>query len=242
MEKTKRLGDLLFSRNMGLISPEEQEELKRTSIAIAGVGGDGGLLAERLCRFGIGELIIADPDLFDTTNINRQFGCDQNTIGKNKAEVIASSLRLINPELVIHVFPEGVSKNNVNEIVSQADIIVDEIDFSCPEVSVLLHRTARENSKSVFMGANIGWGASIFCFEPDGMTFEDFFGYDEERHAINIYSYFPDKPDYVTQELLNSVLKGEIPVPGVASSISLVAAALSTEIILAITKKNVDQQ
>ena len=48
----------IFSRNIGLISEKGQELLADTCIAIAGVGGDGGLLAERLVRFGIGKLIM----------------------------------------------------------------------------------------------------------------------------------------------------------------------------------------
>ena len=47
--------EILFSRNRGLVSPEEQTILANTSIAMIGTGGDGGLLAERLVRFGIGK-------------------------------------------------------------------------------------------------------------------------------------------------------------------------------------------
>ncbi|HUS00171.1 MAG TPA: ThiF family adenylyltransferase [Chitinophagaceae bacterium] len=102
-----------FSRNEGLISETEQNRLADTSIAIIGTGGDGGLLAERLVRFGIGKIILADPEIFESSNINRQYACNQNTLGKNKAEMVANELRLINPELKIKIYKEGMSDHNV---------------------------------------------------------------------------------------------------------------------------------
>ena len=72
-----------------------------------------------------------------------------------------------------------INEDNVEEFVTKADIIIDEIEFTLPKVSVLLHKEARKQGKHIFMGVNIGWGASIFCFAPNGNTFEDFFEYDE---------------------------------------------------------------
>src|SRR5260221_8546726 len=150
-----------FTRNKGLISEKEQEQLNDTCIAIAGVGGDGGLLAERLVRFGIGKIILADPETFEPANINRQFAANQKNIGKNKAEMVAEELQLINPDLDIRFYKEGITKENVSEIVSHAHIVIDEIEYSLPALSVMLHRETRRQNKYVFMGANVGWGASI---------------------------------------------------------------------------------
>ena len=54
----------IFSRNIGFFTESEQEKLRRSTIGIAGMGGVGGLLAERLTRLGIGQLKILDPGDF----------------------------------------------------------------------------------------------------------------------------------------------------------------------------------
>ena len=108
--------NIFFSRNKGLISETEQEQLNQTTIALVGAGGDGGLLAERLIRFGIGKLILTDPESFEPANINRQFAANQKNIGKNKAEAVADELLLINPNLEVIFYKEGITKENVIEI------------------------------------------------------------------------------------------------------------------------------
>jgi molybdopterin/thiamine biosynthesis adenylyltransferase len=226
-----------FSRNKGLISGTEQLQLTNITIAIIGAGGDGGLLAERLVRFGIGNIILADPEVFEPTNINRQFASNQNTLAKNKAEMVANELLLINPYLNIKIYNQGITKNNVREIVSDADILVDEIEYSLPAISVMLHREAGIQNKYVFMGANIGWGASIFCFAPDGKTFEEHFEYNEREKTINPLRYFKVLPGYLDEKTIELVLSGELPMPSLSSSVSLVASVMAGEIIYFITKK-----
>src|ERR1700721_482305 len=67
-------------RNIGWITAEEQEILRNSVVGIAGTGGMGGLLAATLVRVGIGEIRISDSDVFDVSNINRQFAATRNTI------------------------------------------------------------------------------------------------------------------------------------------------------------------
>ncbi len=229
--------DILFSRNKGLISETEQRLLANTSIAMVGTGGDGGLLAERLVRFGIGKIILADPEVFDPCNTNRQFAANQKNLGRNKAEAVAEELLLINPSLKIRVYKEGITQDNVKEIVGNANIIVDEIEYSLPALSVMLHRESRKQHKHVFMGANIGWGASFFCFAPDGKTFEDHFEYDEETETIKPLYYLKEIPAYLDLSILEAVLTSSMPMPSLSSSVSLVASVLANEIIFFITGK-----
>ena len=87
------------------------------------------------------------------------------------------------------------------------------------------------------MGANIGWGGSFFCFQPDGATFEDHFEYNEEKSTINPMRYAGELPGYVNTTILNAVFSGEIPTPSLSSSVGLVASVLANEIILFITGK-----
>jgi molybdopterin/thiamine biosynthesis adenylyltransferase len=225
-----------FGRNIGFLTHEEQKKISELSIAIAGAGGDGGLLAERLVRFGIGKILLADPENFELNNINRQFAAHTDNMGANKARVVSRYLKAINPRLQIQVFEEGVTTENVAEFVSQAEIIVDEIEYTVPELSVMLARQVRKQGKLLFMGANVGWGASIFCFHPEGVTFEEYFDYDDQTKSIDPKKYVNRIPEYIDQEMLEKVLAGEMPMPSLSSSVSLVAALLSSRIILAAVK------
>lgn len=227
----------LFLRNLGLISEKEQNILKKTSIGIAGTGSDGGLLAERLVRFGIGKILLADPDCFEKDNINRQFGANFKSLGKNKAEVIGKELKLINPTLKLIIFKEGVTKENVKKFVKESNVIVDEIDYMRPEISVMLNQEARKQGKYVFMGANIGWGVSIFCFSPKGISFEKYFQYNPQNHEINLLQYVKKIPNYFDKKLVKDVLSKKRAIPNVSSSVGLVASLLSSEIILFLLKK-----
>lgn len=227
----------LFSRNIGLISTEEQKILKRSSIGIAGAGSDGGLLAERLTRFGIGKILIADPDFFELDNINRQFAANFKNIGKNKARVIAKELSLINPKLKLTVYETGINKYNVKEFVRKSDVIVDEVDYMNPEISILLSQETRRQNKYLFMGANIGWGVSILCFSPYGISFEKYFQFNKKNKKINLINYIKKIPKYFDKNLAKKILNEKVAIPNISSSVGLAAALLSTEIILFLLKK-----
>ena len=96
-----------FLRNLGLITPEEQEKLKNSRIAIAGMGGVGGIHLITLARFGIGMFNTTDSDTFELPNINRQYGANAKTFGLNKAEVMRDMLKDINPFADVRVFSKG---------------------------------------------------------------------------------------------------------------------------------------
>ncbi len=221
----------LFERNIGFVTEWQQEKISKLSISIAGAGGDGGLLAERLARFGVGTIILADPEFFEVQNINRQFGSNSETLGKNKAEVVAQELRKINPDIKVVVFNQGITEENVKEFVNYSDIIIDEIEYSVPEISVMLAKEARIQNKFVFMGANIGWGSSTLCFDPSGMTFEEYFEYNENDSSIDAMKYMPEVPAYISNEMLEKVLGGEMSMPSISSSVALVAAMVSSQVI-----------
>lgn len=83
------------NRSLGWLGDTEQEQrdrqdkLKNAVVGIAGTGGIGGQLAQRLVRMGVRNIKLADPDSFDVSNMNRQMGADLKHLGKNKAEVVA---------------------------------------------------------------------------------------------------------------------------------------------------------
>lgn len=110
--------DISFSRNIGWITQDEQDKLKNSRVAIAGLGGVGGSHAMTMARMGVGKFTISDFDTFDWPNLNRQAGAFASTMGKSKLDVLSKILRDINPDINIKVIPGGV-----NCIVRPADLV-----------------------------------------------------------------------------------------------------------------------
>jgi len=237
------MDDSRFSRNIGLISPAEQERLSQATVVIAGTGTDGGLLAERLVRAGVGSLRLADPEVFEEANLNRQFGCDTTTLGQNKAVVVGRLVQQINPEAKVEIFEQGITEENVARFVEGSDIVVDEIEYHRFDLSLLLHREARKQGKPIYLAVNVGWGANLFIFSPSGMTLEEYIGLpanasldDARSFIIPPEKFSPNIPPYWSEELLKQIIHDEIPIPSVSPAAALVAALLAAAIVLKLAK------
>lgn len=122
---------MIFQRTELLIGSENLERLKKSHIIVFGVGGVGGFVIEALARAGVGELSIVDFDTVDITNLNRQIIALQNTVGKLKTSVMKERLLSINPEIIVHEYPEKFSMENRDKFFKDKkyDYIVDAIDL-----------------------------------------------------------------------------------------------------------------
>ncbi len=170
-----------FSRNKGLISDIDQEKLKNARVAIAGLGGVGGIYVTGLARLGIGKFNIADNDVFELANMNRQAGAFVSTMGQSKTDVMHRIAKDINPHLEMEIFDQGITPENVDDFLRNVDVVVDGIDFFGIDARLLLFRKAREHNIPVVTCAPIGFGASQLTFVPGGMTFEEYFDISENQ-------------------------------------------------------------
>ena len=93
-----------FSRNIGWVNSKEQEILRHKRVAIAGMGGVGGIHLLTLARLGIGAFHIADFDVFDIVNFNRQVGATVSSLGKPKAEVLSGMAKISTPNWISRYF------------------------------------------------------------------------------------------------------------------------------------------
>ena len=93
-----------FSRNEIIIGKEKQDILNSKTVAIFGIGGVGGYVAESLARTGIKNLILIDNDTISISNINRQIIALHSTIGKYKVDIMKERLKDINPNINIITF------------------------------------------------------------------------------------------------------------------------------------------
>ena len=164
-----------FARHRGLLTVEEQERLRNSRVAIAGMGGIGGIDLVTLARLGVGHFSIADPDVFDVVNTNRQYGVAVSTLGRSKVEVMAAIVRDINPEVDIRVFREPISSENAGEFLRDADLFVDAIEFFEIDVRRLLFRMAASQGIYGVTAGPVGFSAIWIVFDPVGMSFDRYF-------------------------------------------------------------------
>lgn len=174
-----------FARHRGLIDCVEQARLRNSRVAIAGLGGVGGVHLATLARLGIGGFHIADPDRFEVVNFNRQYGASTGTLGRSKAEVMAEQARAINPEVDLRVFPEAIDADNVGEFLDGVDVLVDGIDFFALPARRLVFREARKRGIWAVTAGPIGFSTAWLTFSPHGMSFDEYFDLHDGMDAID---------------------------------------------------------
>lgn len=187
-----------FSRNLGFLSSEEQTRLKNARVAIAGLGGTGGGQVHALSRMGIGGFHLADPDSFELVNFNRQSGATLPNIGRLKTEVARETILSINPEAEIQTFEAGVGAGNIDAFLEGVDLVIDSLDFYCFEERFLLYSHARVKGLWVLTAPPLGFGFTLLMFDPQGMSFEDYFGFlpgmSERQRVIALIAGIAPKP------------------------------------------------
>jgi pimeloyl-ACP methyl ester carboxylesterase/molybdopterin/thiamine biosynthesis adenylyltransferase len=166
--------DLSFSRNIGILTADEQQRLSHSTVAIAGLGGIGGNTLTTLARMGVGNFRAADFDRFDYANINRQYGAGVDTRGQLKCDVLADEVRRINPRAQIEIFSEGFTDENGSALLQGADLAIDAIDFYSIETHLKFHRETRERDLFTLMGSPVGFSACLQVFDPKGMSLEEY--------------------------------------------------------------------
>jgi molybdopterin/thiamine biosynthesis adenylyltransferase len=167
--------DEAFSRNLGWVTAEEQGRLRQKRIAIAGLGGTGGVHLLTLARLGIGAFNVADFDTFGLANFNRQAGAMVSTLGRPKATVLAEMARDINPELDVKVFPAGVTEETIDQFFSGVDLYVDALDYFAFDARDLVYRHLEKLRIPAIIAAPLGMGTAVVNFLPGKMGFEQYF-------------------------------------------------------------------
>lgn len=179
--------DLAFDRNLGWVTEAEQLALRGKRVAIAGMGGVGGVHLLTLTRLGIGSFHIADFDRFDLPNFNRQIGATMHTLGLPKAAVLDEMAHDINPELRLKRFDTGVDTENLDAFLDGVDLFVDGFDFFVLDIRRHVFARCRELGIPAITAAPIGMGTAFLTFIPGGMSFEKYFrlnGHSEQEQYL----------------------------------------------------------
>ncbi|MEA3362138.1 MAG: sulfur carrier protein ThiS adenylyltransferase ThiF [Thermodesulfobacteriota bacterium] len=108
-------------------TPGVHEKIKQGCVGIAGAGGLGSHVAVALARVGVGQLNIADFDVVEPSNLNRQqYFIDQ--IGSPKVLALRDNLLRINPGTKVNIHQKRVTPENITELFSEVDILVEAFD------------------------------------------------------------------------------------------------------------------
>lgn len=132
-----------FSRSQLLLGEEKINRLAEAKVAIFGVGGVGGYVAEALARTGVGNFVLVDNDTVCLSNINRQIIATTKTVGQYKVDVMAQRIMDINPQAQVEVrkcfyLPETADEFDFSEY----SYVVDAVDTVTAKIEIIMRAKA----------------------------------------------------------------------------------------------------
>ncbi len=185
--KTKELFNYeeAFSRNIGLLTKEEQRKLREFTVAIPGMGGAGGAHLISLVRQGFEKFKIADMDVFELKNFNRQYGANMETLGRSKVVVMKEEALKINPNCTIEIFEAGINNDNIDSFLKGVDLSVDGLDAFVVDTRRMFFNESLKRNIPVITAGPIGFSASFLIFLPGGPTFDQYFSVKDTTSNID---------------------------------------------------------
>jgi len=141
------------------VSPEGQARLMGGAVLLVGAGGLGGYVLELLARFGVGRIVVADGDVFEETNLNRQLLSSVEDIGRNKALVGAERAARIAPLAEVRALEMFLDRDNLPDALQGVQVVVDALGGIAPRIA--LHDVALGMGIPVVAGAVAGWTAVV---------------------------------------------------------------------------------
>ncbi len=184
--------DLLrYSRHILLdeFGIEAQEKLARAHALVIGAGGLGSSALMYLASAGVATITVADGDVVDLTNLQRQIIHREASVGINKAESARDAMRAINSDITIHTIAARLDASSLAEHVCAADVVLDCTDNFATRHAI--NRTCVEQKTPLVSGAAIRFDGQITSFDfRDAASacyhclFPDSLDAEEERCAV----------------------------------------------------------
>ncbi|WP_161990760.1 HesA/MoeB/ThiF family protein [Chryseobacterium viscerum] len=165
----------IFIEEIGL---EGQKKIKASKVLVIGAGGLGSPVIQYLAAAGIGTLGVADFDLVELHNLNRQIIHTENRVGLSKVKSTETFVKELNHQVKLIGIEEKINDGNAEELLSQYDIIVDGSDnFS---TRYLVNDTCVKLKKTLIYGSILGFSGQVSVFNHKG--------------SKNLRDLFPDPP------------------------------------------------
>jgi len=175
VDEVRRYSRHIIIPEVGMIG---QKRMKNARVLVVGAGGLGSPALLYLAAAGIGTIGIVEFDEVDESNLQRQVIHGQSDIGRPKGESARDSVREINPYTNVVLHPDRLDSENVFDIFSQYDLIVDGTDNFATRYLV--------NDAAVILGKPYVWG-SIYRFEGQASVFW-------AEHGPNYRDLYPEPP------------------------------------------------
>lgn len=152
-----------FSRTEMLLGADAMDKLAHSRVAVFGIGGVGGYVCEALARSGVGALDLIDKDKVVMSNINRQIIATQETVGREKTDVMRERILSINPQAQVRVYPCFFLPENADSFpFCEYDYVVDAVDTVTAKIELVMR--AKEAGVPIIssMGAGNKLDAAAF--------------------------------------------------------------------------------
>ena len=128
-----------LARTRLLLGGDAMNRLAGARVAIFGIGGVGGYVAEALARSGVGALDLIDSDTVALTNLNRQIIATHSTLGMYKVDAAAERIRDIDPRIVVRTYRVFFTPDNQDLFdFSHYNTIVDAVDTVSAKIALVL--------------------------------------------------------------------------------------------------------
>lgn len=139
-----------------------QQRLKAASVLVVGAGGLGAPAALYLAAAGVGRIVLVDPDVVDTSNLQRQVIYADSDVGRVKVEAAAEHLRALNPNVHVDCVPVHLEPSNVGPLVRGVDIVLDGTDDFTTRFAV--NAACVHEERTLVSGAIGRWTGQVGVF------------------------------------------------------------------------------
>ena len=153
-----------YERNIPALTEAECLALREKRVLVVGCGGLGGHLIDLLARIGVGHLRVADGDVFELSNLNRQLLSSVPLLGINKAKAAADHVARVNPDVTVEAVETYLTESNVSDLLADCDVVLDALD-NIPSRKLLAAACEKENIPYIY-GAIQGWVAQAAISMP----------------------------------------------------------------------------
>ena len=152
-----------FERTKMMFKDEGMEKIYNSNVAIFGVGGVGGYVAEMLARSGVSTFYLFDPDVVSVSNINRQIMASFKTLGKDKVEAMKERILSINPDADVHTYKMFIDKNTIKDVhFERFTYCVDALDTISTKILLIVNAKQYNVPLISSMGAGNHFDPSSF--------------------------------------------------------------------------------
>ena len=155
-----------FSRTALLLGEEAIDRLKKSRVAVFGIGGVGAAAVEALARSGVGALVLVDDDEVALTNLNRQLIALHSTLGQPKVEAARARVLDINPDCAVEAHKTFYLPGEGQGLMDGCDYVIDAIDTVTAKIALI--REALE--KGIPIVSSMGTGNKL---DPSQLRIDD---------------------------------------------------------------------